>query len=138
MTRCVGECIGESAPRFDETYWDHNAAQPVLLIDEATEAITEALYRLRAGSVLDDRDLTAAGVALSDLFGGLKPLIDLLVTSVGQDVVTDLSDRLQGLHCGAGQRGRGGRAHCYPAVGKCSPSPGMAFGLAISVGDETA
>jgi hypothetical protein len=67
MTRHVGACTGESAPRFDETYWDHNAAQPVLLIDEATEAITEALYYLRARSVLNDRDLTAAGVALDDL-----------------------------------------------------------------------
>jgi hypothetical protein len=78
MTRHVGACTGESAPRFDETYWDHNAAQPVLLIDEATEAITEALYYLRARSVLNDRDLTAAGVALDDLFGGLKQLTDLL------------------------------------------------------------
>src|SRR5436190_192324 len=25
MTRHVGACTGESAPRFDETYWDHNA-----------------------------------------------------------------------------------------------------------------
>jgi hypothetical protein len=96
-------CIGESAARSDETYWDHNAAPPVLLIDEATEAITEALYRVRAGSVLDDRDLNAAGVALSDLFGGLNQLADLLVTLVGQYVVTDplqvgqLNDRLQGL-----------------------------------------
>lgn len=78
MTKCVGVYTGESAPHFDDTYWDHNAAQPVLLIDEATEAITEALYRLRAGSVLDDRDLTAAGVALDDLFGGLKQLTELL------------------------------------------------------------
>jgi hypothetical protein len=78
MTRRVGACTGESAPRFDETYWNHNAAQPVLLIEEATQAITEALYYLRAGSVLNDRDLTAAGVALDDLFGGLKQLTDLL------------------------------------------------------------
>jgi hypothetical protein len=92
MTSCVGECIDESALRFDETYWDHNAAQPVLLIDEATEAITEALYRLRAGSVLAERDLTAAGVALDDLFGGLKQLTDLLSTSIGRDVMTDLSN----------------------------------------------
>ena len=78
MTHCVGVYTGESAPRFDETYWDHHAAQPVLLIDEATEAITEAVYRLRAGSVLDDRDVTAAGVALDDLFGGLQQLTELL------------------------------------------------------------
>jgi hypothetical protein len=84
MTRCVGECIDESALGFDETYWDHNAAQPVLLIDDATEAITEALYHLRTGSVLADRDLTAAGVALDDLFGG-------------RDVMTDLSNQLQGM-----------------------------------------
>ena len=78
MTHCVGVYTGESASRFDETYWDHHAAQPVLLIGEATEAITEALYRLRAGSVLDDRDVTAAGVALDDLFGGLQQLTELL------------------------------------------------------------
>lgn len=97
MTERIGKCIGDSAPRFDETYWDHNAAQPVLLIDEATEAITEALYRLRTGSVLADHDLTAAGVALDDLIGGLKQLTELFSTSIGQDAMTDLSDRLQGL-----------------------------------------
>jgi hypothetical protein len=32
------------------------------MIDEATEAITEAVHRLRAGSVLDGCDLAAAGV----------------------------------------------------------------------------
>jgi hypothetical protein len=82
-------CIDESAAPSDDGYWDYNAAQPVLLIDEATEAITEAFYRLRAGSVLDDRHLTAAGVALSDLFGGLKQSADLLITSVGQYATTD-------------------------------------------------
>ncbi len=96
MTKRVGVYTGQSAPGFDETYWDHNAAQPVLLIDEATEAITEAIYRLRAGSVLDDRDVTAAGVALDDLFGGFKELTDLLTISAGRDVVTDLSARLPG------------------------------------------
>ncbi|MDQ3764006.1 MAG: hypothetical protein M3460_21110 [Actinomycetota bacterium] len=78
-------CIEEAVVRSDEAYWvDDNAAQPVLLIDEATEAITEALHRVRSGSVLDDRDLTAAGVALGDLFGGLEQLAGLLTTSVGQ------------------------------------------------------
>jgi hypothetical protein len=103
-------CIGKSAARSDETYWDHNAAPPVLLIDEATEAITEALYHLRAGSVLDDRDLTAAGVALTDLFGGLNQLTDLLFSSAGRFVMTDplggsqLNDRLQGLQACPGDR----------------------------------
>jgi hypothetical protein len=32
------------------------------MIDEATEPITEAVHRLRAGSVLDGCDLAAAGV----------------------------------------------------------------------------
>lgn len=82
MTRC----ISESTACFDETYWDHNAAQPVLLIDEATEAITEALHRLRAGSVLDDRDLTAAGVALNDLFGGLTQLTEFFA---GAEAIRD-------------------------------------------------
>lgn len=72
MTTCVSECSSESPAYSDEAYWDHHAAQPVLLIDEATDAITEALYRLRAGSVLAARDVTAAGVALNDLFGGVK------------------------------------------------------------------
>jgi hypothetical protein len=97
MTSCVGECSSASAPCLDETYWDHDAAQPVLLIDEATEAITEALYRLRTGSVLADRDLAATEVALNDLFGGIKQLTELIITSGRQDVVPDLSDRLRGL-----------------------------------------
>src|SRR5262249_50161561 len=55
MTMCVNETVLDS----DETYWlGDNAARPVLLIDEATEAITEALHKLRFGSMLDDRDLT--------------------------------------------------------------------------------
>lgn len=82
MTTCVGECSTEGPACFDEAYWDHDAAQPVLLIDEATEAITEALYRLRTGSALADRDVTAAGVALDDLFGGLKELTDLLTRAL--------------------------------------------------------
>jgi hypothetical protein len=80
----------EAVARSDETYWtDDDAAPPVLLIDEATEAITEALHRLRRGSVLNDRDLTAAGVALGDLFGGLSELTDLLTTSVSKYAKTD-------------------------------------------------
>jgi hypothetical protein len=83
-------CTDEAVARPDETYWaDDNAAQPVLLIDEATEAITEALHRVRSGSMLDDRDLAAAGVALGDLFGGLGQLADLLTTSVGKYADTD-------------------------------------------------
>jgi hypothetical protein len=74
---------GEAITPCNDTYWvDDNAAQPVLLVDEATEAITEALHRVRCGSVLDDRDLAAAGVALSDLFGGLSQLVDSLTHSV--------------------------------------------------------
>lgn len=45
----------------------------MLLIDQATEAITEAVHRLRAGSVLDDCDLAAAGVALNDLASLASP-----------------------------------------------------------------
>jgi hypothetical protein len=81
---------GEAVARTDETYWvGENAAQPVLLIDEATEAITEALHQVRYGSTLDDRDLAAAGVALGDLFGGLGQLADLLTTSVDKYAETD-------------------------------------------------
>lgn len=98
MTMCTDEALA----RADETYWaDDNAAQPVLLIDEATEAITEALYRVRSGWMLNHRDLAAAGVALSDLFGGLGQLADLLTTSVDKHTETDspqagqLEDRLE-------------------------------------------
>jgi hypothetical protein len=97
-------CVDEAAARSDETYWgDDNAAQPVLLIDEATQAITEALHRARGGSVLDDRDLAAAGVALADLFGGLGQLAGLLTISVAKYAESDplhvgpLEDRLQTL-----------------------------------------
>jgi hypothetical protein len=83
-------CTDEAVACSDETYWaNDNAAQPVLLIDEATEAITEALHRVRSGSMLDDRDLAAAGVALGDLFGGLGQLVDLLTTSVSNYANTD-------------------------------------------------
>jgi hypothetical protein len=72
-------CADETVTCFDETYWiSDDAAQPVLLIDEATQAITEALHRVRGGSVLDERDLAAAEVALGDLFGGLDQLAALL------------------------------------------------------------
>jgi hypothetical protein len=97
MTVCPDEAAGHS----DETYWvGDNAAQPVLLIDEATEAITEALHRVRHGSVLDDRDLAAAQVAFDDLLGGLRELADLLSTPVGHHAraipqqVRRLDDRL--------------------------------------------
>ena len=100
MTMCADEFVA----RTDETYWmDDNAAQPVLLLDEATEAITEALHRVRSGSVLHDRDLAAAGVALGDLLGGLGQLADLLTTSVNKYAETEplqvarLEDRLETL-----------------------------------------
>ena len=97
-------CVDEAAARSDETYWgDDNAARPVLLIDEATQAITEALHRVRDGSVLDDRDLAAAKVALGDLFGGLDQLAALLTISVAKYAGGDplyvgpLENRLQTL-----------------------------------------
>jgi hypothetical protein len=95
-------CVEEAVARFDETYWaEDNASQPVLLIDEATQAITEALHRVRSGSELDGRDLVAAGVALGDLFGGLGQLATLLRASIKEFAETDpggsgpLKDRLQ-------------------------------------------
>jgi hypothetical protein len=51
-------------------------------------------------SKLDDRDLAAVGVALSDLFGGLGQLADSLASVVGEHANTDplkvgrLADRL--------------------------------------------
>jgi hypothetical protein len=79
MTICGSKAVEYS----DETYWgDRDAGHPVLLIDEATDAITEAVYRIRSGSVLDDRDLSAARVALTDLVGGLGQLAELLITSL--------------------------------------------------------
>jgi len=102
-------CTGEAVARSGETYWvGDTAAQPVLLLDEATEAITEALHRVRCGSMLDDRDLAAAGVALGDLFGGLGQLADLLSTSLGKYAQTDplhvgrLEDRLETLRAMTG------------------------------------
>ncbi|MGH3828641.1 MAG: hypothetical protein ACRDQX_15950 [Pseudonocardiaceae bacterium] len=61
----------------------------MLLIDEATQAITEALHRVRGGSVLDERDLAAAEVALGDLFGGLGQLAALLTSSVVEFAESD-------------------------------------------------
>jgi hypothetical protein len=91
MALAMTICREAVVTRDNDAYWvDDNAAQPVLLVDEATESITEALHRVRSGSVLDDRDLAAVGVALSDLFGGLGQLADLLASSVGEYANADL------------------------------------------------
>lgn len=83
-------CANDAVAGSEEIYWtDGNAAPPVLLIDEATEAITEALHRMRSGSMLEPRDVAAAGVGLGDLFGGLGQLVELLTTSVNEDSRTD-------------------------------------------------
>lgn len=75
--------VSRAVARADDEYWaDDNAAVPVLLVDQAADAITEALHRVRSGSALDDEDVAAAGVALGDLFGGLDELADLLSSSV--------------------------------------------------------
>jgi hypothetical protein len=75
----MGTCVDEAVLGLDETYWvDEHAALPVLLLDEATEAITAALHRVRCGSELDNRDLAAAGLALGDLLGGLGQLAEEL------------------------------------------------------------
>ena len=58
--------------------------RPALLIDEATQAITEALYRIYSVPILHDHDLVAVGVTLGDLFGALNQLADLLATRVDQ------------------------------------------------------
>ncbi|MGH3794343.1 MAG: hypothetical protein ACRDSP_05590 [Pseudonocardiaceae bacterium] len=88
----------------DDAYWvDDNAAEPVLLVDQAADAITEALHQVRSGSTLDDRDLAATGIALRDLLGGLSQLADLLTTSVYKYAGTDpleairIEDRLETL-----------------------------------------
>jgi hypothetical protein len=79
MMRCAAEAVAE----LSDEYWiDDGAAPPVLLVDQAADAITEALHQVRSGSVLDERDLAATGVALRDLLGGLGELADLLSTSV--------------------------------------------------------
>lgn len=86
MTMCATEAVTDC----DEKYWvNGKAAVPVLLLDEATEAITEAVHRIRCGSVLEQRDVVAAGVALGDLFGGLSQLAELCATVVSQDAGTD-------------------------------------------------
>ena len=82
-------CANEPLAGFDERYWaDGKAAVPVLLLDEATEAITEAVHRIRRGSVLEQRDVAATGVALGDLFGGLSQLVELCTTLMDQDAQT--------------------------------------------------
>jgi hypothetical protein len=100
MTICLDEpCVDDPVTRADETYWTaNNAAPPVLLIDEATQAITEAVHRIRSDPLLHYHDLAAAGVALGDLFGGLDQLTDLLIHPVSQCVDTDLGGvrRLEG------------------------------------------
>jgi hypothetical protein len=95
-------CADEATEWVNDAYWmDNGAAEPVLLVDEAADAITEALHRVRAGSVLEDRDLAAAGVALRDLLGGLGELADLLSTSADKYVengpleVGQLEDQLE-------------------------------------------
>ncbi len=78
---------------YGDDYWaDENAAVPVLLVDQAADSITEALHRVRSGALLDDQDLTAAGVALRDLFGGLGELADLLSASADQYAGTAYSE----------------------------------------------
>lgn len=85
MTTFSNEAVACSVVCSHDEYWvDDNAAAPVLLVDQAAEAITEALHRARSGAALDDRDLAAAGVALSDLLGGLGQLADLLSESAGR------------------------------------------------------
>ena len=71
--------VHEVVTQANDEYWtDDNAAVPVLLVDQAADAITEALHLVRSGTPLDDQDVTAAGVVLSDLFGALGELADLL------------------------------------------------------------
>src|SRR5947209_20505877 len=83
-------CANEPVAGCDETYWaDGKAAVPVLLLDEATEAITEAVHRIRRGPVLEQRDMAATGVALGDLFGGLSQLAELWTTLVDRETGTD-------------------------------------------------
>jgi hypothetical protein len=75
----------EAGTDCDDRYWaDGTAALPVLLIDEATEAITEAVHRIRSGFKLEHRDVGAASVALGDLFGGLAQLAQLCTTMTSQ------------------------------------------------------
>lgn len=76
--------VVSSGDKYDEYWVDDRAAAPVLLVDQAADAISEALYRVRAGSELDPRDLAAAGVALRDLLGGVGQLAGLLSMSAGR------------------------------------------------------
>jgi hypothetical protein len=97
-------CANEVVAGFDESYWaDGEAAVPVLLLDEATEAITEAVHRIRRGCMLEQRDVAATGVALGDLFGGLSQLVELCTTWMDQGAPPEplrigrLADRWQTL-----------------------------------------
>lgn len=105
--------VHQVAAQTDDDYWiDDNAAEPVLLVDQAADAITEALHRIRSGTRLDNHDLAAAGVALGDLFGGLGELADLLRSSVGRYAgaaplqTGQLHDVLGALHSTAAQAKR--------------------------------
>lgn len=94
--------IAEEPTRSSDEYWvAEDASRPVLLVDQAADAITEAIHLVRHGEDLDDRDLAAAGVALRDLMGGVGELADLLSTSVAKYAETDpleagrIEDRLE-------------------------------------------
>lgn len=96
--------IAEEPVRSSDEYWvADDASRPVLLVDQAADAITEALHLVRNGADLDDRDLAAAGVALRDLLGGVGELADLLSSSVAKYAETDplevgrIEDRLETL-----------------------------------------
>ncbi|HEY2765809.1 MAG TPA: hypothetical protein VGJ13_17655 [Pseudonocardiaceae bacterium] len=125
--------MGTPQPRTDQTpaassdaYWvDGNAAEPVLLVDQAADAISEALHHVRSGSTLDDRDLAAAGIALRDLLGGLGQLADLLATSVYKYTAADplevgrIEDRLETLRAATrhAQHAAEGLQQCGAALG---------------------
>ncbi|HET9253968.1 MAG TPA: hypothetical protein VFO16_02055, partial [Pseudonocardiaceae bacterium] len=114
----MGTCAEEAVLGLDETYWaDDRAALPVLLIDEATEAITAALYRVRCGSELDSRDLAAAGVALRDLFGGLSQLTGLL-SATAEKTPADRLETLCGMTESAQLAADGLLRDCTHAAGR--------------------
>lgn len=96
--------IAKEPARSDDEYWvADDASRPVLLVDQAADAITEALHLVRNGAELDDRDLAAAGVALRDLLGGVGELAELLSSSVAKYAEDDpvevgrIEDRLETL-----------------------------------------
>lgn len=117
MTTFSNESVTCSVLCSHDEYWvDGKAAAAVLLVDQAAEAITEALHRVRTGSVLDDQDLAAAGIALGDLMGGLGQLADLLTESAGRYAgaaplevgrLTDWLDSLRATTLDAQQAARG-------------------------------